>query len=200
MTTLSPALAPSATSAASPAVNITQISPAEAQAMLASNRAVLIDVREPDEYARERIAGARLLPLSRFNPADVLKGLAPGQRVVLHCKSGKRSADAASACVDSGIPVLVMLGGLEAWKAANLPTLINTSVTRISIMRQVQLVVGSLTLVGSALAWFVHPAFIALPAFLGAGLTFAGASGTCALATLLSFLPWNREQSASCGV
>jgi hypothetical protein len=119
---------------------------------------------------------------------------------MLHCKSGKRSADAASACADSGIPVLVMLGGLEAWKAANLPTLINTSVTRINIMRQVQLVVGSLTLVGSALAWFVHPAFIALPAFLGAGLTFAGASGTCALATLLSFLPWNRAQSASCGV
>jgi hypothetical protein len=61
-------------------------------------------------------------------------------------------------------------------------------------MRQVQMTIGVLALTGSALAWFVHPAFVGIPAFLGAGLIFAGASGTCALATVMSAMPWNKSR------
>jgi uncharacterized membrane protein len=98
------------------------------------------------------------------------------------------------------VTVVSMTGGLEAWKKETLPTELNTSVSGISIMRQVQLVVGTAVLVGSALAWFVHPALVAIPAFFGAGLAFAGASGTCALATVLGMMPWNKRAatSASC--
>jgi hypothetical protein len=56
--------------------------------------------------------------------------------------------------------------------------------------------------VGAALAWFVHPTFIAIPAFFGAGLTFAGVSGTCALASIIGKMPWNKFNSGadSCGI
>jgi rhodanese-related sulfurtransferase len=85
-----------------------------------------------------------------------------------------------------------MTGGIDAWKKDALPVELDTKVSGISIMRQVQLVVGVLALAGSALAWFVDPRFVAIPAFLGAGLTFAGATGTCALASILGAMPWNR--------
>jgi hypothetical protein len=67
-------------------------------------------------------------------------------------------------------------------------------------MRQVQLVIGLCVLAGSALAWFVDPRLVAIPAFFGAGLTFAGASGTCALATMIGCMPWNKaaKTGASC--
>jgi len=90
------------------------------------------------------------------------------------------------------LAIFSMAGGLEAWKAASLPVEVNRAAPSMSIMRQVQLVIGVCVLTGSALAWFVHPAFLAVPAFFGAGLTFAGASGTCALAALIGLLPWNR--------
>jgi rhodanese-related sulfurtransferase len=185
---------------------VEEATPRQVQEWLRSGEAVLIDVREPDEHARERITGARLLPLSRFDPREAAALVKPGQRLVLHCRGGSRSADAArraiplAAQTGTGVTVVSMTGGLEAWKKETLPTELNTSVSGISIMRQVQLVVGTAVLAGSALAWFVHPALVAIPAFFGAGLTFAGASGTCALATVLGMMPWNKRAAttASC--
>ncbi|HWA80427.1 MAG TPA: rhodanese-like domain-containing protein, partial [Acetobacteraceae bacterium] len=63
----------------------------------------LVDVREPAEYAAERIPGALLFPLSSFDPAAL--PVAGGRPVVLHCGSGKRSATALAACAAAGIPV-----------------------------------------------------------------------------------------------
>lgn len=172
-----------------------EIAPRELQARVAKGELVLIDVREPDEHARERIAGARLLPLSRFSADTAASWVAPGQGVAFHCRGGRRSLDAcrmASSLAARGIVVHNMTGGIDAWKKDALPVELDTKVSGISIMRQVQLVVGVLALTGSALAWFVDPRFVAIPAFLGAGLTFAGATGTCALASMLGFMPWNR--------
>lgn len=181
---------------------IMQATPSDVHAWLRAGQAVLIDVREPDEHARERIPGSRLLPLSTFSPDRAAQFLAPGQKLVLHCKGGKRSTDAcrlATMLTARGVPIVNMIGGIDAWKSAALPTDSSSAAPRISVMRQVQLTVGALLLLGSALAWFVHPAFIALPAFLGAGLAFAGATGTCALASLLSVMPWNRAPApAAC--
>lgn len=165
-----------------------------------TGEAVLIDVREPDEHAREHIRGSQLLPLSRFDAAQAAAMAKPGQRIVFHCKGGKRSADAcrmAASLAGSGLAVYSMTGGIEGWKSASLPVELDTRVSGISVMRQVQLVIGVGVLAGSALAWLVHPGFIALPAFFGAGLTFAGASGTCAMATMLGKMPWNR--ASACG-
>jgi predicted branched-subunit amino acid permease len=57
------------------------------------------------------------------------------------------------------------------------------------IVRQVQIVAGSLIVAGAALGAYVHPGFHALSAFVGAGLVFAGASGRCGMANLLALLP-----------
>lgn len=176
------------------------ITPTHAQSLLSAGQATLIDVREPGEHASERIAGAHLVPLSCFDASKVAEVLGPGTRLILHCKGGKRSADAAgraASLAERGVEVYSMEGGIEAWKQAGLAVLSAASAPRISIMRQVQISVGALVLGGSLLAWFVDPRFVALPAFLGAGLLFAGATGTCALASILGAMPWNK--AASCG-
>jgi len=170
-------------------------SPRQVHQWLSSGEAVLVDVREPDEHARERIDGSRLIPLSRLNPAQAAALAKPGQRLVVHCRSGRRSADALrkiASVSGPGLTIVNMTGGLEAWKQENLPVEVNTKVFSMSTMRQVQLVIGIGVLAGSALAWLVHPGFIGVAAFFGAGLTFAGATGTCALATLIGKMPWNK--------
>ncbi len=180
-------------SAPAPMGTVSEVDPATVHQWLNAGQCVLIDVREPDEHAREHISGGALHPLSRFDTSRI--EVAPGTRIVFHCRSGKRSADAANRTLAgraSTVGIYTMAGGIEAWKAQDLPVVVNANVSRISIMRQVQLVVGTGVLVGSVLAWFVHPAFLIVPAFFGAGLVFAGASGTCALATALSWMPWNK--------
>jgi rhodanese-related sulfurtransferase len=174
--------------------------PHQVQQWLQAGEAVLIDVREPDEHVRERIAGSSLLPLSRFDPRQAAALAAPGRRIVMQCRSGRRSADACRMVASISGPdavVVNLTGGIVAWKEANLPVETTTSVTSISVMRQVQMVIGLGTLGGSALAWFVHPAFVALPAFFGMGLTFAGATGTCALAHVIGKMPWNRPSTCA---
>jgi rhodanese-related sulfurtransferase len=90
------------------------------KARLDRGEAMLIDVREPDEHARERIAGARLMPLSSFDPMRVAAG---GTRaVILHCVSGVRSARAAAMLAGAGITNVAHLkGGITAWKQAGFP-------------------------------------------------------------------------------
>jgi hypothetical protein len=56
---------------------------------------------------------------------------------------------------------------------------------------------------GTALGFLVNPWFLALPAFMGCGMIFAGATGTCGLATVIGLAPWNRAtkcQSGSCSL
>jgi rhodanese-related sulfurtransferase len=184
------------------AIHVQDATPAQVRQWLESGQAVLIDVREPDEHAREKIVGAALMPLSRFDPASAASKAAPGQRLVFHCRSGRRAAEACrmAGAAAGQTPVANMAGGIEAWKQANLPVQVDTRAPAMSIMRQVQLVVGVGVLIGAALAWWVHPGFVIIPAFLGAGLAFAGATGTCGLAAVLSRMPWNRgaPAAASC--
>ena len=99
---------------------LTEFDAHETHARLAHHEAVLVDVREPAEFAADHISGAVNLPLSRFDPAAL-----PGDpaRVILQCGAGKRSAMAWEACHRAGVPVAGHLkGGLAAWKAAGLPT------------------------------------------------------------------------------
>lgn len=176
----------------------------QVEAWLRAGQAVLVDVREPDEHARERIDGARLVPLSRFDPGLATSWAMRGQRLVLHCRGGKRSLEAARMAVAGapwGVEVVNLTGGIEAWKRQGLAVVENKQISRLSVMRQVQMIIGVGVLSGAMLAWFVHPGFAGLSAFFGAGLIFAGATGICGLATLVGKLPWNRSTavSASCG-
>ena len=67
--------------------------------------------------------------------------------------------------------------------------------------RQVRIAAGSLVLLGVGMGWLVHPAWLGLSAFIGAGLVFAGITDTCGLGMILTRAPWNRrrgDKSSSC--
>lgn len=169
-----------------------EVDPRQLKGWLERGEAALIDVREPDEFAREHIAGARLLPLGTLDVGSAARAVPGNGRLVVHCKGGTRSGQAGAMLAGSGMPnVYSLKGGIEAWKAAGLPTEVTRGVP-ISVMRQVQIVVGSLVLIGSVLAWLVSPWFLGLTAFFGAGLLFAGTTGMCGLAMVLGAMPWNR--------
>lgn len=169
-------------------MSLRTIDAAEAQRLLGEG-ALLIDVREPDEHARERIERARLVPLSRL-PMRLDKGGA--RQVIFHCRSGSRTAAASAKLADCADgEAYILSGGLNAWKAAGLPVHREPH-QPIEIMRQVQIAAGSLVLGGVLLGALVHPAFYALSGAVGAGLAFAGITGTCGMARLLAFAPWNR--------
>lgn len=153
-------------------------------------KAVLIDVREPDEYIKEHIPEAHLVPLSGFNLQDFPKE--HNKIAVFHCRSGGRTEAAAPQILKSGFREVYQLeGGIQSWRATGLPVNENAKAP-ISIMRQVQIAAGSLILLGVFLAVLVSPWFVALSAFVGAGLTQAGITGNCAMASLLKYMPWNQ--------
>lgn len=98
---------------------VAEFAPAEVEGLLSAGQIVLIDVREPDEYAAERIHGALLFPLSTFD-ASRLPADGP-RRVVFYCGSGRRSLDAARRRLATGQAAAHMAGGIGAWKSAGLP-------------------------------------------------------------------------------
>ena len=99
----------------------TDLTPQQVKAALDAREILLIDVREPDEFAAERIAGALNVPLSTLDPASLPDGA--GKTVVLQCAGGKRSAMAVDKCRKANQAIETHLaGGLAAWKAAGLPT------------------------------------------------------------------------------
>ena len=158
---------------------------------LANGRITLIDIREIDEYSREHIDHALHIPLSALEKGGI--ELEVGKDVVFHCRSGHRTdMNCAQLAAHVNVDAAVMAGGLNAWKTANLPTIANKSAP-IAINRQVQITAGSLVLLGIMLGYFVNPYFYALSGFVGAGLTFAGLSGTCAMASRWMVMPWNRK-------
>jgi rhodanese-related sulfurtransferase len=154
----------------------------------------VIDVREFAEYESERLAHAKLMPLSNFAKyADDIDRTKP---VYLICRSGVRAKKAAEGLLARGFSdVHVVNGGMMAWKGAALPVVKGES--RVwSLERQVRFTAGLLVLIGVVLTLIVHPYFIVIPTFIGAGLTFAGATDWCGMAMLLARMPWNKARGA----
>jgi rhodanese-related sulfurtransferase len=171
------------------------ITPDEAARLLREGGATLVDVREADEHARERIPGARNLPLSRLEEAEL--AVHQGKPVLFHCRSGARTAgNADRLAAKAGLcEAYVVEGGLEAWKRAGLPVAEDRR-QPIELMRQVQIAAGSMVVLGVLLGAFVTPGFYLLSGFVGAGLVFAGVTGTCGLASVLRMMPWNRRAAS----
>jgi len=167
------------------------IEPDLLSAWLRDGQTLLIDVREDFEHAEERIPGSTLHALSKFD-ADRIRTEAADRRVVFHCRSGKRSGEALAKYAAAGGSAFHLAGGIEAWKAAGLQIRRPEGRSRLPVMRQVQIVAGSLVLLGVVLGMLVSPWFLIISGFVGAGLTFAGISGWCGMAMLLGRMPWNR--------
>lgn len=163
--------------------------------LLLDQGAMLVDIREADEHAREKIAGARHLPVSKLDEADL--AVHAGRPVIFHCKSGARTLAnsprlaAKLAKLGEGCEAYIVEGGLDAWKKAGLP-LIADRRQPLELQRQVQIGAGSLAFFGTLLGLLVSPWFFAVPLFVGAGLMNAGVTGFCGMARVLAHMPWNR--------
>jgi rhodanese-related sulfurtransferase len=169
---------------------LTKLKPADVAERLAAGRAVLVDIRETDEFRRRHAKGALSRPLSAFEQARVK--IEPDREVVFTCRSGMRTnaaCDRLAAAVAG--EAFVLDGGLDAWAASGLP-MDTDNKAPLEMMRQVQISAGMLVVLGVVLGFRLHPGFFGLSAFVGAGLTFAGATGFCGMAKLLALAPWNR--------
>lgn len=98
-----------------------ELDPQTAKAMFDQDEIVLIDVRNPVEFALERIKGALNAPLNTLVPGKL--PVQSGKPLVLICGSGVRSAAAAKMCLAGGLDsIRHVIGGMTAWKQAKLET------------------------------------------------------------------------------
>jgi len=156
-----------------------------------------IDVRSPMEFAGEWIEGSWNIPLPELE--DRIHELEKAQSpLVILCRTGNRSLMAAQVLQRRGYKDFRILdGGVTAWRKAKLP--LKQGKKRLSIERQVLLSAGSLVLLGVILGTFVSPWLYGISAFVGAGLTFAGASGFCGMGLVLMRMPWNKLPESTGG-
>jgi rhodanese-related sulfurtransferase len=158
----------------------------------------LIDVRTPAEFREAHVPFAENRPLESFDPAVVATASngSPNEAIYIICQKGGRGANACAKLAAAGLERVVNVeGGTAAWEQAGLPVVRGKKT--ISLERQVRIAAGTLVLIGSALGYFVHPYFIGIAAFVGAGLTFAGITDTCGMGMLLARMPWNQCSAAS---
>ncbi|MGI8924170.1 MAG: rhodanese-like domain-containing protein [Fimbriimonadales bacterium] len=153
----------------------------------------LVDVRSPQEYATGHVPQAINLPLEQVETR--LDDMHRQDPLVLICQSGQRAQMACNLLEHYRDDIILLEGGTGAWINSGLPLIAATS-NRLPIIRQVQLIAGPLTLIGSILAATVDVRWAILSGFIGAGLTIAGATGLCGMALLLGQLPWNRVRQS----
>jgi len=174
----------------------TPLAPRDAHRMLESGKAILIDIREANEFAREHIFGARHVPLSGLDRHDFDRERADGKAAIFQCQSGRRTEMNRDRLIALGFAqAYVIEGGLNAWRAAGLPSHLDRK-QPMEIQRQVQITAGSLVIAGVVLSLAVSPWFALLSAGIGAGLVYTGASGSCLMGQFLSLMPWNRSATA----
>jgi rhodanese-related sulfurtransferase len=168
---------------------VATISPRELAALIDRGEvAEIIDVRTPAEYREVHVPQARNVPLDSVN-RDIMGDATRSTYFI--CQGGGRSAKACQKVMEAGIKNVVSVdGGTKAWADAVLPVVRGKKT--ISLERQVRIAAGSLVLLGAILAWFVHPYFIGISAFVGAGLVFAGVTDTCGMGMVLARMPWNK--------
>lgn len=182
-------------------MSVSTIRPSELEERRRRQVVDLIDVRTPTEYREIHAEPARLVPLDSLDPDAVMRarnGSAEDPLYVI-CRSGGRGRQAAERFQAAGYRNVVNVeGGTIAWEQSGLPVIRGPK--SISLERQVRIAAGALVLIGTTLGSIVHPGFLALAAFVGAGLIFAGITDTCGMGMLLARMPWNRvgEREAAC--
>ena len=170
-------------------IQVKKISPDQVKERLDVGGLTVIDVRSDNEFKQEHLAGAINVPLDQldtFAPKGALV------KCVLYCRGGLRTSQAEG--VISRLPyeeIFVLDGGVMAWKKAGYETVKRTTAP-IDIMRQVQLIAGGLVVLGVGFGTLLDPGFYVLAGFVGMGLLFAGLTGFCGMARLLSRMPWNK--------
>ena len=157
---------------------------------------VIIDVRERDEYELEYVRDSINVPLSSFTTVapGVLNQL-KDRKIQFMCRSGMRAQQAFEQAkglgFDDAHTYSVYPGGIMAWiNAGN--DVQSAGKAPLPLMRQMQIVMGIMFVIFASLGTFVNPWFSAVTILFGAGLFYAGATGDCAVAGILSKAPWNK--------
>jgi rhodanese-related sulfurtransferase len=150
----------------------------------------LVDVRSSSEFAAGHIPGAVNIPMDQIESR--LDDIRPGAPIILICQMGTRAQMTADLLEPCRREISVLEGGTNAWMQAGFPVVKNVK-TRWSLERQVRLAAGLLVVTAAVLTFTVSPLWLALAAFVGLGLTFAGLTDICPMAELLQKLPWNRN-------
>jgi len=153
----------------------------------------LIDVRTPAEFGATHAKGATNIPLDRLDPSSL--AYCNGNTVYFICKSGIRAQKAMEKLAESGFSNMVQVeGGTDAWVKAKLP--VQKGQKALGLEQQVRLIVGGMALTGAGIVLAGQPMGLALVAFMGLGMVYAGITDTCGMAMVLAKAPWNRGASA----
>jgi len=178
------------------AQGLPEVDAATLKAWLEADDVTLIDVREEAEYAAAHIPGALLMPTSKFQPDAVAR--AANGRVVVHCASAMRASEACAKLLTCGCEnVWLFKPGVKGWREAGYEVA-GAGQEKLPVLRQVQLIVGTGIVIGTALGLMLSPWFFTLPAMMGCGLLMAGATGSCPMADALAKLPYNQCSSGKC--
>jgi rhodanese-related sulfurtransferase len=152
----------------------------------------VVDVRTPAEFETAHIAGALNVPLDLLDQhgAEIAQRLSRDEDVVLVCRSGQRSTKAQALLRNAGLTSgRVLDKGIADWEGQGFA--VDRGAQRWDLERQVRLVAGSVVL-SSVIGSVAVPRLKWVAAAIGGGLTYAALSNTCAMATALSKLPYNR--------
>ena len=152
----------------------------------------VIDVRTPAEYREIHIPFAKNVPLESFHPDEFVQQRCDSSvPVVIVCRTGRRATRACQQLKSCGLENgYVLVGGTEAWEAEGYDVIRGKKA--MSLEQQVRIAAGTMVFGGTLLGAFVHPALLVIPAFVGAGLVYAGVTDSCPMAMLIAKMPWNQ--------
>lgn len=151
----------------------------------------IVDVRTPAEFETAHIPGSHNVPLDVLDKHTAETAARLEYRdAVLVCRSGQRSTRAQTLLRNAGVTGgRILEGGVTDWEGRGF--VLDRGVQRWDLERQVRLVAGSVVL-SSVLGSVAVPRLKWVAAAIGGGLTFAALTNTCAMATALAKLPYNR--------
>ena len=158
-----------------------------AAALRGDSAPLVVDVRLPAEYRAVHLEPSLSLPLDEL--ARRRDELPRDRELVLVCRTGSRARLAAAEL--TAFRTRVLEGGIAAWQESGHPVVEGKA--HMSLERQVRIAAGALASAGGLLAVAVSPWFGLVPAFVGAGLVYAGITDRCGMAMVLGKLPYNRR-------
>ncbi len=175
---------------------VSSISAAQFRRLIDSGDCIdVIDVRTPSEYESVHVDVARNVPLDRLDPNAIQSSRSDrlSEPLYIVCRSGARGKQACERFIAAGhCNVINVEGGTLACELAGVN--VTKGKKSMPINCQVQVIVGTLVVVGSALS-LLHPGWAWLAAAMGAGLLFSGLTDSCVLGMFLSRMPWNQSKS-----
>ncbi|MCF8998387.1 rhodanese-like domain-containing protein [Acinetobacter nectaris] len=169
-------------------MSIIEVSATEANQMQLK-KALIVDIRSPQEYLREHITHAINIPIEDLGNTTQLP---KSENIIFYCKAGNRTKTNIHIFEKTFTQAYLLKGGIDAWKTNHLPTTQDKN-QPIDIQRQVQITTGLLILIGLLLGYTISTWFFLISTGIGIGLVFAGISGYCGLAKVLMKAPWNTK-------